>query len=583
VNLLTLASVALAACQAPVPASAADQSKVEVRVYDLSSLADWTSSSELNDTVWPVLVNQQELDTGWDIGMNLDEEAPATLLRSLFPRDFEIEGNLVESQGQGRFTVRGPASLHERISKALPQLMASVGARLELEVDFVRLAQPPAANAALLPESQASALVDAAQKEGRVARRRFTLSSGRPETFVQGRWLDVVADYNVEVAQGSFAFDPYPLRAQLGTRMAVRAAPGAGGVFLALNLRRASALGKLTDRFLARSSRIANENASRTEQPDVLHQRLPILDQGYGLNSFLPDGQALAIVSSQGGADVHELILVRRVGGGLQRTARVEAEGGSAVLLIDTTAWAPPYASSSWEETMWLQAPYDPYYEGGVVTISLAGPCDRGLNVEDVLYNNTMGGERPIENLEQHWPWLLLPQQGDAPLPDIEGELKALAPDQRLVQVSLTLRAQGAKLPISSMSLALRAGLASSVLLGVEDTYVGDFDVEIAQNSSVEDPVLRSLFDGVKLELLPRIELDGSLTLRLQGQASAREADPTKHQLGGGTIGEVETAAQSYLILNETLRWRAGDRSSSLRAVIGDLEGGLTLEVEAKP
>jgi hypothetical protein len=453
-------------------------------------------------------------------------------------------------------------------------------ARVELELDFVRLAQPAPAGPALIPEAQANALVEAAASEGRLARQRFSLGSARPEAFVQGRWVDLVVDYDVEVAQGANVFDPTHVQARLGTSVALRAAPGSGGTFLALTLRKATGLGEVAERHLVRTSRIGNERESRIEEAEVLHQRLPILDQGLSLNTFLPEGQSLAIPMSHGRARAQEVLIVRRVGGGLQRTARLESGAGQGLLLLDASAWAPPYASSSWSDGDfgWVWDANESYIGSGRVNVHLMAPRERGVDVPHLLYNRPESSA-PLGMIEEFWPWIALGPQGEEPLPDVEAELAPLAPDQRLVHVSLALRTPESKGPLASLTLPLRVGWASSALLGVEDNYVGDVDVEVAQYANVEDPTLHWLFDGLMLELEPRLAVDGTLSLKLLGLAVSPEGETRKVELGAGTIGEMETAVKRLLTITQTLRFAPGDKGPR---TIGDLASGLMLEVEVR-
>lgn len=578
-NLLPLASVAFAACQSPVDANSPEQGKTEVRVYDLSSLAEGVSSAQITETVWPI-VNPYGEESGWELGLDLDEEAPANLLRTLFAREFEIEGNMIEYQGVGRFTIQGPASLHERITKVLPKVAAVLAARVELEVDFVRLPQAASAGPALWPEAQANELIAEAASDNRLARQHFSLSSARPEAFVQGRWVSLVVDYDVEVAQGANVFDPKPVQARLGTSLALRAAPGTGGIFLALTLRRANGVGDVVERRLVRTSRVGNERESHIEEAEVLHQRLPILDQGLSLNTFLPEGQALAIPMTHARGRTQEVLIVRRVGGGLQRTARLESGAGQSLLLIDSSAWAPPYAASSWGdgEVGWMWEAGEGYVGSGRVSVSLLGPRERGVDVLHLIYSRPESSV-PLGRVEEFWPWIALGPEGEEPLPDVEAELAPLAPDQRLVHVALTLRSPESKAPLASVTLPLRVGCASSALLGIEDNYVGDVDVEVAQYSNVEDPAIHWLFDGLMLELEPRLAVDGTLSLRLLGLVMTPEGEPRKVELGSGTIGEVETAVKRLLTITQTLRFAAGDKGPR---TIGDLAGGLMLEVEVR-
>jgi hypothetical protein len=218
------------------------------------------------------------------------------------------------------------------------------------------------------------------------------------------------------------------------------------------------------------------------------------------------------------------------------------------------------------------------YIGSGRVSVHLMPPRERGVDVPQLLYNR-QEGSAPLGMIEEFWPWIALGPQGEEPLPDVEAELAPLAPDQRLVHVALTLRSPESKGPLASLTLPLRVGLASSALLGVEDNYVGDVDVEVAQYANVEDPTLHWLFDGLMLELEARLAVDGTLSLRLLGLAVGPEGETRKVELGAGTIGEMETAVKRLLTITQTLRFAAGDKGPR---TIGDLAGGLMLEVEVR-
>jgi hypothetical protein len=475
----------------------------------------------------------------------------------------------------------GPTALHERIGRALPQLGAALNATVELEFALVRLDRAQEGGAAVVPEAQAAALVDQAAQEGRLVRRRLSVTSTRPAVFVQGRWVDLLADYDCEVAQGAYVFDPRVLKAYLGTRLSARAAPAAGGIYLALLMRRTSGVGSVSERSLTRTARMSNERDMRVDEIDLVHQRLPILDHAVGLNTFLPEGQALVVAASQGRVDAHELLVVRRVGGSLPHRVTLSSGGGSGgLLLVDGNRWAPPFTSSWWGGLATTRAPRDPQRDGEPLSIDLRAPREEGLPVEEVLYDLLArdGGESwPIEILGS---WLAIPADEGGALPDLERLVGHLAPDPRLVQVSLVLRSPAADAPVASLTLPLRAGLKSSAVLGVEDTYIGEAEVEIAQDASIEDPVLAALFDGLALEITPRLDVDGSLLLELEGQAAGRDRDPRKVDAGSGAVGEIEVASQRFLVIREQLRFPAG--GGAPRATIGDLAGGLSLEVEVR-
>ncbi|MCE9584548.1 MAG: hypothetical protein K8T20_18825 [Planctomycetes bacterium] len=78
-----------------------------------------------------------------------------------------------------------------------------------------------------------------------------------------------------------------------------------------------------------------------------------------------------------------------------------------------------------------------------------------------------------------------------------------------------------------------------------QETYLRDFDVEIAQNQAIADPVTGVLSAGFVLDVLPTISPDASLVL-LQASFYSSEALPMRTFLPGGTyLGTLEEPDQA--------------------------------------
>ena len=592
-NILPLVSLALAACQAPVSASAPDQGEVEVRVYDLSSLTSRSSTEELEERGYPAFAAYDEEKISSQALLELNEALPAAVLRMLLDPDFENEGHSIEHLGAGRFVIAGPAALHERVGRALAQIVPAFTERIELEVDFVRLDAPLPGAASVVPEAEVRPRIEAAEREGRLQRLRLSLATGVPEMVVIGRRVDLVADYDMEIAMGSFMADPRVVRVDLGTRLAVRAAPGEGGVFLALVARRADPAGEIRERRLRLAGRLGSEQErASVESEDLLHQGLEILNRSLALNTFLPDGRALVLLTSQGRASAHEAVVIRKLGGGLSRSMRLQAEGRSSGLLqIDCSAWSPPcVAAELFDPRRVEREPPDtitvlrglPNQINSALRASfrLKPYPDAAPDLMALMTSLAPGSGALFESWEGGWPRAVLRVPPGRTPAELEAGLRPFAPEQRVVQVSLSLRSSAGAPALASLQLPLRLGVRSAAVLGVEDLIVFDADVEVAQHSGVEDPHLGALFDGLVVSVEPRLGLDGSLTLVLKGLAAAREGDVRRLELAPSGAGELEQATQRFLSLGQELRFAPGNAPQ--RAVIGDLAGGLALEVEVR-
>ncbi len=572
-NLMPLVSILVAACQAPSAVAAQDSRQAGLRVYDLRPLALRTSGDQLSDRLFPVLAAEPE-DPG-ELSLEVNRDFPAAVLRLAFASDFEAEGTALEDLGYGRLAVRGPVTLHERLARFLPRCSQVLGARVQLELCFVRASGALPSGGLILPEAEVTSWLETSAGEGNVERLQVELGAGLPAVVDLGREVGLVADYDVEVGEGSYIFDPRVWDVLLGTRLALRAAPGDGGLFLALDLRRASEVGAVRSRMLERVCVSASENSSELRRRDVLHQSQPVLDRSLALNAFLPVGRALVVVLEHGPAGLREALLVRRVSGDLARSARIEA-----LTLYDATGWAPPAAVGSIDEGLGGRPRLLPPSNEWSVDAWIATQEDDYPSLEDVLVNQTSVFGESFDAYESGWPWIAVPSPSGSKGSAVESLLAAFAPEQRNVQVTLTLRGARAKEPLARLALPLRAGLASLAVLGVEDLIVDEADVEIAKYCAIEDPLTRIVFDGLLMRCEPRFELDGTLVLALRGAAAGMDEALRKLALSeSGAVGELESMNLRHLFVDQELRFPAGGG----RARIGGESSPLWLEVELRP
>jgi hypothetical protein len=366
-------------------------------------------------------------------------------------------------------------------------------------------------------------------------------------------------------------------RAGLGTRVSARASAAREGYFLALALRRASALGPVSRRTLERATAMLAGDTYRVGGRAIAQESQPVLGRSLALNAFLPAGSALVAVLSHDAAGVSEALIVRAVGGAFPPPRRIEAgPGGYALTLLDATRWSPPVAFGNVLEALGegiaehLPHPHRSQWEVWVGTAPCPRDEDGGSGISSAL--TLVCGE--LEVSEGGWPLRAADLGADSAR--VVERLEALAPSGSNVEVELTLR-RGER-TLARLALPLLVGRSSDAVLCSEDLLVGEADVEIAKYASVEDPIQRSRLEGLLVSLRPVRTPSGAILLELGGAGIASGGARRTIELSdGGGGGELETEDQDYLFLDELLRFDTGRGASTVR--IGEGTLGLALDV----
>ncbi len=148
-------------------------------------------------------------------------------------------------------------------------------------------------------------------------------------------------------------------------------------------------------------------------------------------------------------------------------------------------------------------------------------------------------------------------------------------------RVTLRLRARsadGAPTLLAEAGADLADGIPASLVLGRERAYLADWDVEVAQEARVGDPIVKTLFDGLEVGLrATATPIEGthalSLELRFVTASDALAARPTENEC----TGDVEVPDAREAFVSDDLVLEAG--RPTVRDV-GTLADGRRLELE---
>ncbi len=556
----------------------------ELRTYDLQTLlVPYRPDFELQ--VLPL----RGSPGGMDEREHLDPGLVLEIVRSLCAPEFEYEGRQLQAE-ESMLYVTAPPPVQDKVAKVIAFLGSALGARTELLIDELLLPDPLTKDPApILGADEAQKLLGGAgvHRSWRVA-----LRPGWAGAALSQRAISFISDWNVEIAQGAAIHDPVVEQVPAGDSIVCSSATAPGGLWLALLARSGESSGP-KDHPLDFYASVASEttpvpnpqpngptarSGGRTLQAGPrVWQSVPVAVSGLALNCFLPDGKVLCLSSTLGVGEHpgSRLLFVRRASAPtaavLGLTLDQKGTGGRDLVLIDCSSLRPPSCSSEGD----LRG-------GGALPNRLD---EESTPLRFLLHGS--GTDRARELLQElpgcdvfdSQAWLLIarnPRAGEgSPLEPAVARLGNAAPQPQSFSAELALR-RGANV-VARATVALRSGVASSVVAGAEDELLYDWDVEVAQSASAADPQIKASFEGLCARLRVEHDAAGGLVLDIRGFGQVRNGELRNLDPQVPTIGPLSQVSWDRLGIEERLTLAA---DGPKKALFGDSGGaGLVLEV----
>jgi hypothetical protein len=105
-------------------------------------------------------------------------------------------------------------------------------------------------------------------------------------------------------------------------------------------------------------------------------------------------------------------------------------------------------------------------------------------------------------------------------------------------------------------------GRTGSVMIGNTANYIADYDVEVAQEARIADPIIGQSFGGLVANVRPNRSADGrSVSLDLELLLSRRLGLEPAFDTGAQTLGPVERYTELRALVSTTLEIPAGGTS----------------------
>lgn len=561
-----------------------------VRFYDLSTLpmSYQPEGDALRLTLLPQVEFDQadERDAYTESDQDLGVSSVPDLIEQLYGDEFEYAGRRMRLNSDGRMIVRAPEALHARVAGILAFLDGTINAQTQIRIDVFQVSASSggaAPSGSLISAAEAETWVAAASRTGRHESYVLNLRADRPSVLDLSRELQVVVDYDVEIAQATAIADPIVGTASVGTRIAMRGAPTADGLALAFSWKRGEVLAlERKDIDLSTMVTATDKPAQYVEGFSVL-QNLQVMTRSFALNTMIPRGQAIvlhSVVELQRGA-ASEVVIIRQVGPDLPilRSLLLNDEGAELVI-ADLGSLTPP-ALRAWGTGLW------PGFVPRQLRSKLWAPASLAVMSSewnpgvllDILFDD-------VEHMswEETGRWLVMypdlysfaERQAERidEQKQVVAAFTAMQAKPELLDLSVTVYRPGHKdgTPLQAR-VPVRMGESCAMALGIEDSEVADYGVEVAQFASIGDPEMHRLFDGLAIWIKPSRDVHGQLVLDVRGGVhllTGRE----RFDLGGGISDFVEQSSFIHLFVNEVQRLEQGP-NGEWRAIFGDLsEGG---------
>jgi hypothetical protein len=343
-------------------------------------------------------------------------------------------------------------------------------------------------------------------------------------------------------------FSPVMSTTRDGTRLILRGLAVPGGLALSTVLVRSELVGKLETQPLTLKG-IVNQGENGTTQviqgPEGI-QTPEVLVRSVAFDSFLPDGKALALTleATLGGTKTRELVLIRRLGGGMASyVARPIPRTNRTLIALDAELFRPAHLTSTAQP--WIDAQGLPQADA---VASFDGELS-GFLLEWLKARFTVW--------RRFGPWILIvtdPSWDRDAAAQLERLVKSLKPSTQVRTVGLDLRAQGREpgFPVR-VRVPLLDGSSAGVVVARGKTAVTGFDVEIAQGAAVADPYVSSAFEGLALAL----SLEGT-TLEVSGLAQLLDGPIASIDSGYALLGPILRPEPRVLRFDERLELADG-------------------------
>jgi len=405
------------------------------------------------------------------------------------------KGRTVTLDGESSLLVHAPAQVHERIQSVLETLGRALSSAERVRMDVFSI---PAGGADLLLKKtsltvqEADQLASLAGPDG--ARRTLVLDllPGRTTVVDQMRSTPVMSDFDVEISQGAFAFDPVVVDVEQGLRVLARGARTGSGVALSLVFTSHRLEGAVTERALQLRAGVAHAKDGGFQYvsgPTTL-QSADVQTRSVAFSTVLPADRVVAFATETtlGGGQALEVVTLRREGGN-GSPFYSKSFGSVTLMLVNSEVFGLPSFAFEGDPNPFGELGHHPTL---AASLSSEPP---GFLFDWLKFRFSVW--------RRIGPWAVVvtdPAWDNQAGRELEQLFTSLDATAELTRLEAELRDRDDAL-LARVSLPVLAGTKSGVVLGRSSSYLADYDVEVAQFATAADPVIAPLFEGLVAKL----------------------------------------------------------------------------------
>jgi hypothetical protein len=480
------------------------------------------------------------------------------LLSAVLGEELNQPGRDISIEDNSKLLLLVPAVAQSKARAMLNALEQGFTASIEIGVDIVLIqgsAEADWPQRGILEPGEADRLLASwAAKGGQRRSHVLRIQPGRTSVIDLSRRISFLGDYDVEIAQGAATYDPVIFSADEGLQLFVRGSSAAGGTALTLFVSDAQLFGGVQTHDIELSAFVGIAAKDEKEPGQAVFLRGPekvqsvdVLFRSIAADTYLPDGKTavLAMRTAVGPTPIQELVVLRKLGGSIQPFYATNLPNSSNRLLIVDTEAVQPVALQvlRGEEELSSDGTYPGFPH---VVVQTQG--DPALTMFDWIAERFANWQRMGS-----WALILTDPSWDE---DAAGQLERFVARSHaavdLLELDVALRQSGGATPLR-FSLPVRAGSSCGVTLGEARTAVVDYDVEVAQFSSVADPTPGLYFSGGAWILEPSRSSTGAVSLAMRGAGHVQVGQSSGLHPGTPLLGGLELAQFDRLEVDERM------------------------------
>lgn len=581
---IALAFCLLAAATTGSPAADPEGGPPTLKSYSVSALLDGGAADAIPSVGLLPLIGAAGSAAG---GEALSTDAIHEILRrAMGEARFEAAGRSMTFASGGLLLSQTPEN-HERTRRILSLLEAAATRQAEVEVRFLEFgpgALDKLRGSVLTAAERAALLRDPGART--VAAYSASGAIGSRLSLGSTRETRILADYDVEIAQSATIADPAVETLRDGFAASVRILPCGSG---AIDVEATAEIAVLDEPI----------RSLDLDAPALGRVDLPALDCArVAGTAAVPAGGALALVArgASGGAAL-AVVFTPRVGALEPAAQRDVADAPVEIRIADLgPAGIPARSFGALAARSWGDASRFDVYSGSLAEKARAGDDDDGVEAAASVTADALaaaGGESAFVRRIPGRHALVL---GDAAAQSaVASAIESLLAPRRLtseltVAVVPLTEAEAASFdsatsaePLLAAARANREGSClfqsalvsgdrAAMTLGREFSYVGDYEVEVAQGSKVADPQISFAFVGAAAEVRVTRGEDSARAVVEVRLVHSSGGDRVEARSGGtGEIGAIEFPS---LRRSAVTRRFVADIGKSVVALVGTAEGG---------